>query len=102
MSLNYKMNLLIAVLFCSIVVFSASEVHVDGDGIVGIEGPLLDHHRTNLEITREIQNMMRRRMYEKAIRDKKLGVVKLMNHLKNRLFTVPFKFNYMAFKPALW
>lgn len=98
MGLNLKMNVLIAVLLCSIVVFSsASLVHGDNGGI---ENTPFDH-RTNLEI-REIKNMMRRRMYEKAIREKKLGVVKLINHLKNRLYTVPFKFNYMAFKPDLW
>lgn len=92
------MNVLIAVLLCAILVFSsASAVHGDDDGI---ERTPLD--KTNLEIIRGIKNMMRRRMYEKAIREKKLGVVKLINHLKNRLYTVPFKFNYMAFKPDLW
>ena len=62
--------------------------------------PLPLSHRTNMEIIRNIQEIMSRER-KRSIKEKKLGVAKLMKHLKNRFLTIPFKFNYMAFKPDL-
>ena len=90
-----KMSPFLAVLlFC--VVFSAS-AKLQAEDEMDRMPPLL-RHRTNMEIIRNIQEIMRSRTKARG-REKKLGVAKLMNHLKNRFLTIPFKFNYMAFKP---
>ena len=100
------MSSLVAVLFL-FVVFSASLGLGVGDEVkktplTHLTPPLT--RKASMEIIRNIQEIMRNseRMRGKAIGEKRLGVVKLMNHLKNRLITIPFKFNYMAFKPDLF
>ena len=85
------------------VVFSSSAV-IQAEDEMDRTPPLPLSHRTNMEIIRNIQEIMRSRARMergRSIKEKKLGVAKLMNHLKNRFVTIPFKFNYMAFKPDL-
>ena len=92
------MSPLLAVLLF-LVVFSASAI-LRAEDEMDRAPPLPLSHRSNLEIIKSIQEIMRSRARARG-REKKLGVAKLMNHLKNRFLTIPFKFNYMAFKPDL-
>ena len=55
----------------------------------------------NMNFIRIFQPILRNYKAGKPIGEKKLGVAKLLNHLKNHLKTIPFNFKYMTFKPDL-